>query len=158
MGLNSKESRGKAPRAPRHRDSDQRLLLECDNGTETLERLGAKLAGYTELAPAAGHPNWVLFTVPSPPREREASRVPSHSQVPVATAAQAADAAHWPPVGGSGTPPCPCVARGGSRPAMLASVTLLACLPMMRHRAGPSRSSAVVSALRGCRRALCWCS
>jgi hypothetical protein len=89
-------------------DHDARLpfLLEYDNGTESLERLAAKLAGYAELAAAAGHPNWVLFTFPSPRREREARRVLSHRQVPVATAAMepgdAPDAAHWLPVGSGG--------------------------------------------------------
>jgi hypothetical protein len=89
-------------------DHDARLpfLLEYDNGTETLERLAAKLPGYAELAAAAGHPNWVLFTFPSPRREREARRVLSHRQVPVATAAlapgDAPDAAVWLPVGSGG--------------------------------------------------------
>jgi hypothetical protein len=90
-------------------DHDVRVpfLLEYDNGTETLERLAAKLPGYAELAAAAGHPNWVLFTFPSLRREREARRVLTHRQVPVATAAlspdDAPDAAHWLPVGSSGT-------------------------------------------------------
>jgi hypothetical protein len=89
-------------------DHDVRLpfLLEYDNGTETLERLAAKLPGYAKLAAAAGHPNWVLFTLPSPRREQEARRVLSHRQVPVATAAllpgEAPDPAHWLPVGSSG--------------------------------------------------------
>jgi hypothetical protein len=89
-------------------EHDVRLpfLLEYDNGTEALERLAAKLPGYAELATAAGHPNWVLFTFPSPRREREARRVLSHPRVPVATAAlapgEAADAALWLPVGSSG--------------------------------------------------------
>ncbi len=82
------------------------FLLEYDNGTETLERLAAKLPGYAGLAAAAGHPNWVLFTFPSPRREREARRVLAHPTVPVATAAlapgEAPDAAHWLPFGSDG--------------------------------------------------------
>ena len=62
------------------------FLLEYDNGTEPLDRLAAKLAGYARLAAAAGHPNWVLFTFPGPRRERDARRVLAHPGVPVATA------------------------------------------------------------------------
>lgn len=97
------------------------LLLEYDNGTETLERLGAKLAGYAELAAAAGHPNWVVFTFPSSRREREARRVLLHRRVPVATAALAPgdppDAAHWLPVGSSGPRLALAQLVGRSRPA-----------------------------------------
>ena len=82
------------------------FLLEYDNGTETLARLAAKMPGYAELAAAAGHTNWVLFTFPSPRREREARRALTHHCVPVATAAlapgEAPDAAHWLPVGSNG--------------------------------------------------------
>ncbi|MDE2292711.1 MAG: replication-relaxation family protein, partial [Elusimicrobia bacterium] len=45
------------------------FLLEYDNGTERLGRLARKLDGYARLAQAAGHPNWVLFSFPSPRRE-----------------------------------------------------------------------------------------
>jgi len=97
------------------------FLLEYDNGTETLERLAAKLPGYAEMATAAGHPNWVLFTFPSPRREREARRVLSHRQVPVATATlvpgDAPDAVHWLPVGSSGPRLGLAQLVGRSRPA-----------------------------------------
>lgn len=77
------------------------FLLEYDNGTEPLDRLAAKLPGYARLAAAAGHPNWVLFSFPSPRREREARRVLDHHGVPVATASRSAgtapDAAIWLP-------------------------------------------------------------
>jgi len=82
------------------------FLLEYDNGTERLERLGAKLPGYARLAAAAGHPNWVLFSFPSPRRERDARRVLAHPGVPVATAARfpgtAPDAAIWLPASTGG--------------------------------------------------------
>ncbi len=78
------------------------FLLEYDNGTERIERLGQKLDGYARLAIAAGHPNWVLFSFESPRRERDARRVLAHPGVPVATAARspgtASDAAIWLPV------------------------------------------------------------
>ncbi|HUE28345.1 MAG TPA: replication-relaxation family protein, partial [Solirubrobacteraceae bacterium] len=69
------------------REGEVRLpfLLEYDNGTETLARLAAKLNGYLDLAKAAGHPNWVLFSFGSPRREHEASRALAGRGVPVAT-------------------------------------------------------------------------
>jgi hypothetical protein len=79
------------------------FLVEYDNGSEPLDRLAAKLPGYAQLAAAAGHPNWVLFSFPSPRRERDAHRVLNHPGVPVATAwhqpGTALDAAIWLPVG-----------------------------------------------------------
>jgi hypothetical protein len=83
-------------------DTNFPFLLEYDNGTERLERLGGKLDGYADLAAAAGHPNWVLFSFPSPRRERDARRVLAQRAVPVATASRepgtAPDAAIWLPV------------------------------------------------------------
>jgi hypothetical protein len=67
------------------------FLLEHDNGTERLSRLADKLDGYAKLAVAAGHPNWVLFTFPTPRREVDARRVLAHNRVPVATATRTAD-------------------------------------------------------------------
>jgi Replication-relaxation len=82
------------------------FLYEHDNGTERLERLRAKLEGYARLATAAGHPNWVLFTFPSPRREHEARRVLSHPGVPVATSARlpgfAPDGPVWAPAATDG--------------------------------------------------------
>ncbi len=86
------------------------FLLEYDNGTERLERLARKLDGYARLAAEAGHPNWVLFSFPSPRRETEARRVLDHPTVPVATTARpsrtspgaAPDGAVWLPVANSG--------------------------------------------------------
>ncbi len=81
------------------------FLYEHDNGTEQLGRLAAKLDGYRRLAEAAGHPNWVLFTFPTPRREHEAARVLAGQGVPVATAARSRsappDAAIWAPVAGN---------------------------------------------------------
>ena len=77
------------------------FLYEHDNGTERLERLGKKLEGYVRLARAAGHPNWVLFSFPTPRREADARRVLAHPLVPVATTARSAtfapDAPVWLP-------------------------------------------------------------
>ena len=65
-----------------HGDIALPFLLEYDNGTEPLDRLAAKLPGYARLAAAAGHPNWVLFSFPSPRRERDARRVLDHPRCP----------------------------------------------------------------------------
>jgi len=82
------------------------FLLEHDNGTERLARLASKLEGYANLAVAAGHPNWVLFTFPTPRRELEARRVLAHHRVPVATTGRtpefAPDKALWLPIGDPG--------------------------------------------------------
>jgi hypothetical protein len=89
-------------------EASQRVpfLLEYDNGTERLARLAAKLAGYAELARAAGHPTWVLFRFPSAGREAAARRVLAHADVAVATAVlapgAAPDAAVWLAVGDTG--------------------------------------------------------
>jgi hypothetical protein len=86
------------------REGEVRLpfLLEYDNGTETLARLAAKLDGYRDLAKAAGHPNWVLFSFPSPRRELGASRALAGHGVPVATASRSTDSspdhAVWSPL------------------------------------------------------------
>ncbi len=78
------------------------FLVEYDNSTERLDRLTAKLDGYARLAQAAGHPNWVLFSFPSPRREAEARRVLAQRTVPVATAARTSlagpDGPIWLPV------------------------------------------------------------
>jgi hypothetical protein len=93
------------------------FLYEHDNGTERLERLAAKLEGYGRLAVAAGHPNWVLFTFPTPRREHEARRVLLHPSVPVATAARsprfAPDGAVW-----------ACTAADGARVRLIEFVAL----------------------------------
>ena len=82
------------------------FLVEYDNGTERLERLARKLDGYARLAAAAGHPNWVLFSFPSPRREAEARRVLRHPVVPVATTARAGrvapDGPAWLPASSTG--------------------------------------------------------
>lgn len=83
------------------------FLFEHDNATERLERLAKKLDGYARLARAAGHPNWVLFSFPSPRREAEAARVLTHPSVPVATCARTVavppEGPAWLPVGRTST-------------------------------------------------------
>jgi hypothetical protein len=61
------------------------FFLEYDRGTETLDRLAAKLDGYATLAAAAKDPFWVLFWFPSARREAGARKVLAGSSVPVAT-------------------------------------------------------------------------
>jgi hypothetical protein len=82
------------------------FMFEFDNATERLERLGSKLDGYAALDRATGHSNLVLFSFPSPRREREARRVLVHRSVLVATSFRtvgvAPDQAVWLPVGGNG--------------------------------------------------------
>ena len=109
--LRPRVGRGRPPRRLRRLDRARHrlpFLLEYDNGTERLDRLAAKLAGYARLAAAAGHPNWVLFTFPGPRREADARRVLAHPDVPVATAARTPGAPPTPPSG------CP-VASSGRR-------------------------------------------
>ena len=95
------------------------FLLEYDNGTERTERLRAKLDGYANLAVAAGHPNWVLFSFPGLRRELDARRALAHPTVPVATASRSTTAAPdgqiWLPVG------------AGSRRLGLAQLADVAC-------------------------------
>jgi hypothetical protein len=83
-------------------DTSLPILLEYDNGTETLSRLAGKLDGYRRLAHAAGHPNWVLFSFPTPRREHDAARALAGHGVPIATAARAPgvapDSAIWAPL------------------------------------------------------------
>lgn len=71
------------------------FFLEHDNGTETLERLVAKLAGYEDLARRAGEATAVLFSFASTGREASARRAltswalgPGRPRTPVATAAR----------------------------------------------------------------------
>jgi hypothetical protein len=88
-------------------DASLPFLVEYDNGTEQLARLADKLPGYVRLADAAGHPNWVLVSFPSPRREHEARRVLAQRGVPVATASRAPgtapDSAIWLPASSPGT-------------------------------------------------------
>lgn len=83
------------------------FLYEHDNGTERLERLAKKLGGYARLAAAAGHPNWVLFSFPTPRRETDARRLLAHPAVPVATCSRtdhgAPDGPVWLPAGAATT-------------------------------------------------------
>ena len=60
------------------------FLLEHDMGTERLARLAAKLDGYADLTAAAGHPTQILFTFPTPERERQRPPGPHLSRQPYA--------------------------------------------------------------------------
>ncbi|MFC4912263.1 replication-relaxation family protein [Actinomadura gamaensis] len=63
------------------------FFLEHDTGTETLAKVVAKLAGYTELADATGMHTPVLFWLPGPVREANLRRLLGTPPIPVATAA-----------------------------------------------------------------------
>ena len=67
------------------------FLVEYDTGTESLDRLAAKLSGYARLTAAAGHPTWLLFAFTSIRRESHARTVLQHPaaqlRLPIATAA-----------------------------------------------------------------------
>ncbi len=67
------------------------FLVEYDTGTESLDRLAAKLSGYARLTAAAGHPTWLLFAFTSIRREnhaRTALQLPAAQlRLPIATAA-----------------------------------------------------------------------
>ncbi len=82
------------------------FFLEYDRGTETLERVAAKLQGYEKLEAASGESSWILFRLRSGHREAGVRRVLAGATVPVATAAPVAGQrppeAIWLPLGGSG--------------------------------------------------------
>lgn len=79
------------------------FFLEVDRGTETLDRLAAKLDRYADLEHARGVTTWVLFAFDSARRQANASRVLGRAGVPVATAVLAAGVAPtsavWTPLG-----------------------------------------------------------
>ena len=77
------------------------FFLEYDRGTETHERLAAKLEGYATMASAAKDRFWVLFWFPGPKREAAARKALANTPVPVATAChgESPAAAVWLPVG-----------------------------------------------------------
>lgn len=85
------------------------FFLEHDTGSETLNRLAAKLHGYTARAQATGTLTPVLFWLPSARRESNLRRVIGTPPVPAATAIHAPKtspdgpaAAVWLPAGVAG--------------------------------------------------------
>jgi hypothetical protein len=114
------------------------FLLEHDNATERLQRLSAKLDGYAKLDRASGHRTWVLFSFPSPRREREARSVLTHRSVVVATCARTdnshADASKtadfkpagpvWLPIGSNG-PRLRLIELSGALDAMIAHASTI---------------------------------
>ena len=83
--------RWQAP-GPRGRTRTAEFFLEYDTGSENLERVVAKLDGYTRLAQVTGIDTPVLFWLQSPLRERALHRLLALDppSVPVATATPAA--------------------------------------------------------------------
>lgn len=76
------------------------FFLEYDTGTETLDRLLAKLTGYRDVADADGPACPIPFWLPSARREAGLRRRPGPAPpVPVATATEAARAAGTGPAG-----------------------------------------------------------
>lgn len=76
------------------------FCLEYDTGTESLERLRAKLNGYADLHKATGIRRWVLFVLHSEKREAGVRQVLEDPPVPVATANGCVDPANavWLPL------------------------------------------------------------
>jgi len=77
------------------------FFLEYDRGTETHERLAAKLDGYATMASASKDRFCVLFWFPGPKREAAARNRLASAPQPVATGCQgeAPASAVWLPVG-----------------------------------------------------------
>ena len=84
-------------------DAAAECFLEYDRGTETLDRLRAKLAGYERFERERGASAWVLFAFESARREANARRALADATVPLATSALCdsvgAGGAAWLPVG-----------------------------------------------------------
>lgn len=78
----------------REDDASLDFFLEVDRGTESLDRLAAKLDRYADLEQARGESVWVLFVFHSVRRECNARRVLARPGVPVA-AGVAADRRPW---------------------------------------------------------------
>jgi hypothetical protein len=77
------------------------FMLEYDRGTESLDRLAAKLEGYEDLERVTEVRRWVLFSLRTERREVGVRRVVAGSSLPIATMARAAgqaphQAAWWP--------------------------------------------------------------
>lgn len=64
------------------------FFLEYDRGTETHDRLVAKLDGYATMASASKDRFWVLFWFPGPKREAAVRKALAGTPVPVATGYQ----------------------------------------------------------------------
>ena len=84
------------------------FLLEYDRGTESLDRLAAKLEGYRELEVASGVRRWVLFSLRTRHREASVRRALAGPPIPLATMARDAGVgvvgAAWQPVDREGAP------------------------------------------------------
>ncbi len=66
------------------------FLLEYDRGTESLDRLAAKLEGYRDLELASKVQRWVLFSLRTERREAGVRRALAGSSLPIATMARTA--------------------------------------------------------------------
>jgi len=77
----------------RARGTECAFFLEYDRGTETHERLAAKLEGYATLAAATRDRFTVLFVFAGAKREAQARRALGGAPVPVATALEGASPA-----------------------------------------------------------------
>lgn len=64
-------------------------MLEYDRGTESLDRLAAKLEGYEDLERVTKVRRWVLFSLRTERREAGVRRVLAGSSLPIATMARA---------------------------------------------------------------------
>ena len=66
------------------------FMLEYDRGTESLDRLSAKLEGYEDLERVTEVRRWVLFSLRTERREAGVRRVLAGSSLPIATAPRTA--------------------------------------------------------------------
>lgn len=125
---------------PQVREVD--FFLEHDTGSETLTKVAAKLADYTDLAEATGVTTPVLFWLPSARRETNLRKLLTETEVPAATAVHTNPGDPGTPEGPAGAVwlPCGTTEAGRLRLAELDTAWPAATRQARRHTAPPSRT------------------